>query len=141
MVMIQRLKRRSDFVRATRRGRKWATPGLVLQAVETPLAFRVDGTLRLGFTASKRVGGAVVRNRVKRRLRAAADTVFANCVEPNYDYVLIGRAQTASRPFTALLKDLENALKRLGRYKNATEAKRQDQEASSNSPGNGTPSL
>jgi len=120
MVTVQRLKQRSDFVRATRRGRKWATPGLVLQAVATPLAFRAvesaEPRARLGFTASKRVGGAVVRNRVKRRLRAAADTVFKNCAEPNYDYVLIGRAQTATRPFTALLQDLETALKRLGRY-------------------------
>ncbi len=148
MATVQRLKQRADFVRATRRGRKWAATGLVLQAVPTPSSSRAENTVRLGFTASKRVGGAVTRNRVKRRLRAVAETVFKDRVEPHYDYVLIGRAQTATRPFSALIKDLETALKRLGRYQSdPDESKRQNRKASedsetplTNSMGNGTPS-
>lgn len=115
MAVVLRLTRRAEFLRAARQGRKWATPGLVLQAVATPLVCRSEDTLRLGFTASRKVGNAVARNRVKRRLRAAAQAVIDPRAEPGYDYVVIGRPQTATRPFTALLQDLETALKRLGR--------------------------
>lgn len=116
MAVVQRLTRRAEFLRAARQGRKWATPGLVLQAVATPLVCRSENTARLGFTASRKVGNAVIRNRVKRRLREAARAVLDVYGEPGYDYVLIGRPLTATRPFTALLQDLETALKRLGRF-------------------------
>lgn len=115
MTVVLRLTRRAEFLRAARQGRKCATPGLVLQAVATPHVCRADGAARLGFTASRKVGGAVVRNRVKRRLRAAAREIVAGRAEAGYDYVLIGRPQTATRPYAALLQDLETALKRLGR--------------------------
>lgn len=94
---------------------KWAMPGLVLQARR-----RDDqgGALRVGFTASRKVGGAVVRNRAKRRLRAAAEEVLAAHGKAGYDYVLIARAATPTRPFPALLKDLEAALKRVGAWRN-----------------------
>jgi len=115
MALVLRLKRRSAFLNAARQGRKWAMPGLVLQVVATPPAERVEGVARLGFTASRKVGCAVSRNRVKRRLRAAAAQVLGERAIPGTDYVLIGRAQTATRPFTALLQDLETALKRLER--------------------------
>lgn len=66
--------------------------------------------IRVGITASRKVGGAVVRNRVRRRLRALADSVLAEAGEPGCDYVLIGRHATASRPFAALIEDLRRAL-------------------------------
>lgn len=85
-------------------------PGLVLQARR-----RDDqgGASRVGFTASRKVGGAVVRNRAKRRLRVVAEQVIPLHGKGGYDYVLIARAGTVSRPFPALLKDLEAALKRV----------------------------
>lgn len=137
MALVLRLTRRAEFLRAARTGRKWAMPGLVLQAVATPQPIRSETSARLGFTASRKVGGAVVRNRVKRRLRAAADLVIKDHAEAGYDYVLIGRAETAQRPFTALLQDLETALKRLGRFSTAGAAGK----ATALEPsGNGTPS-
>lgn len=66
--------------------------------------------IRVGITASRKVGGAVVRNRVRRRLRALADSVLAKSGEPGCDYVLIGRQATAARPFAALVEDLHRAL-------------------------------
>jgi len=85
-------------------------PGLVLQTRD-----RADGeTLRVGFTASRKVGGAVQRNRAKRRLRAAAEQVLGSKGRAAHDYVLIARAETVRRPFPLLLDDLDRALQRIG---------------------------
>ena len=71
------------------------------------------GPLRVGFTVSKKVGKAVVRNRARRRLRAAASVVLPTHGPQGHDIVLIGRAATNGRPFAALVGDLETALRRL----------------------------
>jgi ribonuclease P protein component len=92
--------------------RSAATPGLVLQAAPTPP--EADGdAIRVGFTASRKVGNAVVRNRAKRRLRAAASRVLAQDGRAATDYVLIARAATATRSFGRLLADLQVALGRV----------------------------
>jgi ribonuclease P protein component len=115
---IGRLKERADFLRVAGKRKKWAAPGLVLQVAPQPgqTARRPapDRPIRVGFTTSKKVGGAVERNRARRRLRAAVDTVFPNEARTGLDYVVIGRAATVSRPFDLLLADLRAALKRLG---------------------------
>lgn len=77
---------------------------------------RRDGkpTIRVGFTCSKKVGNAVVRNRAKRRLRAIAREFLPVAGQPGWDYVLIGRAEaTAVLPFDDLRRDLAHALRRL----------------------------
>jgi ribonuclease P protein component len=110
---LARLKRRADFLRVAAANRKWAAPGLVLQA-----AAREGGDEpRVGFTVSRKVGGAVRRNRARRRLRAAADRLMPACAAPGRDYVIIGRPATPERPFEALLADLEQALRRLGAHR------------------------
>lgn len=118
------LAKRADFLRVAGRGTKWATAGLVLQACPRT-APGVAGTgptganvneaqgIRVGYTASKKVGGAVVRNRARRRLRALAREVLAAEATPGYDYVVIARAETATRDFAALRGDMRFALKRL----------------------------
>ena len=115
MITVGRLKRRKDFIRVARHGRKWAMPGLVLQSFNrqsstenSPLGVRV------GFTVTKKIGTAVTRNRARRRLRAAADAVMLGISEKNIDYVLIGRAGTVKRPFECLVQDLKVAMKKLG---------------------------
>ncbi len=111
-VRITTLKKRRDFLRVRAAERRWAAPGLVLQAA--PAADAEPGLMRVGYTASKRVGNAPARNRAKRRLRAAVARVMRTCAQPSCDYVVIARAATLTRPFDALIGDLVAALARVG---------------------------
>lgn len=100
-----------------------AMPGLVLQMREHTSQERESedlAPLRLGLTVSKKVGNAVVRNRVKRRLRAAAEAILPRHARLHRDLVIIGRQNALRRPFADLLADLEKALKKLNAYKPAS---------------------
>jgi len=112
---VERLKKRADFLRVAGVRRKWATPGLVLQAARDPSCADA-GRLRVGFTATKKTGNAVCRNRIKRRLRAIADDLLPLYAQRGWDYVLIGRRSTINRDFDALRQDLCIALKKVGAY-------------------------
>ncbi|MBR0673178.1 ribonuclease P protein component [Neoroseomonas soli] len=104
-----RLKKRREFLRAASRGKRAARPGLVLQAVAGE-----PGRVRLGFTVTKKVGNAVVRNRARRRLKEAARLTMPSLGAEGWDLVLIGRDATGSRPFAQLIEDLRGALKQAG---------------------------
>lgn len=106
---LRRLKTRKDFLRVAAKGRKAATPGLVLQAAP---AIGDQGALSigLGFTVSRKVGNSVARNRARRRLREAARAVMPHAATPGMDYVIIGRLATLDRPYRKLLADLEKAV-------------------------------
>ena len=106
---IERLKQRSDFLRVAAARCKWVAPGLVLQAALTP-AGSDTAAFRIGYTASRRVGGAVQRNRARRRLRAAVAEVMPGRAQTGRDYVLIARQATPSRRFADLVSDLRCAL-------------------------------
>jgi ribonuclease P protein component len=112
---LETLKVRADFLRVASAGRRAAGPGLVLQAAPHPQGPSGATGIRVGFTASRKVGNAVVRNRAKRRMRAAAASVLPALGRPGTDYVLIARAGTPDRPFAELIADLEAALRRIGR--------------------------
>jgi len=97
-------------------------PGFILQARRQPEeggppssspSSPATAPCRIGFTVTKKIGNAVVRNRAKRRLRAAADAVLPGHGHAGYDYVLVGRTTTRDRAFAALCEDLQKALKNI----------------------------
>jgi ribonuclease P protein component len=84
-----------------------------LQAALRPEESSCGATVRVGFTASRKVGNAVTRNRAKRRLRSVAAAILPCNGRPGTDYVLIARTTTVDRPYQALIGDLEAALRRV----------------------------
>jgi ribonuclease P protein component len=103
------LKSRADFLRA-QRGKRQSTASLTLEICPSPDAAAPQGAARVGFTASRKVGNAVARNRAKRRLRAAAAAILPLSGRAAHDYVLVARTATLSRPFAQLRLDLRSAL-------------------------------
>jgi ribonuclease P protein component len=105
---IERLKKRPDFL-ACAQATHCARGAVLIQARP-----RDDQPLvRAGFTATKRIGGAVERNRAKRRLREAARLLLPALATPGFDYVFIARGGVTSRPWPRLLDDVKSALIRL----------------------------
>ena len=108
---IERLKKRADFL-ACARAPSCARGAVVVQARARP-GDPGPTLVRAGFTATKRLGGAVVRNRAKRRLREAARLLLPQHGLPGRDYVFIARGGVTKRPWDRLLDDVKSALIRL----------------------------
>ena len=110
MTAIGRLKTRAEFLHV-RGGARFTAPSLVLQARKrTGGGTEAAHIARFGFTATKGLGGAVVRNRARRRLKEAVRLAGPAHAVEGYDYVLIAREGTVQRRFTELIEDLERAL-------------------------------
>jgi len=105
------IKKRSDFL-AANRGKRYATPGFVLLVKDRQDA---DPSIRLGITITKKVGNAVVRNRMRRRFRALALEMLGSKGKVGADHVLIGRDGGIERDFAELRADMARALDKLGK--------------------------
>ena len=106
---IVRLLRRGEFL-AVARGRRVAAAGFVLQACRRPDG---DDRVGVGFTVTRRVGGAVVRNRARRRLREAVRSIPGELFVRGWNYVVVARSAALTCPFAQLRSDLDACLARL----------------------------
>jgi ribonuclease P protein component len=105
---MERLRRRNDFLAAAA-GARAPTAGFIVQERR-----RSDGgPVRVGFTVSRKVGGAVERNRVRRRLKEIVRLSAAGGFHEGSDYVVVGRRAALAIPFARLVEDFTGALKRL----------------------------
>jgi ribonuclease P protein component len=107
-VTLKRLTKRAEFLRV-RAGARAARNSVIIEARRR----EADGAIGVGFTASRKVGGAVVRNRARRRLREAARMQMPIHGLPGVDYVLVARQSTPEADWSALLDDVGTALIRL----------------------------
>ena len=106
------IKKRSEFL-WVRGGHRWSAAAFVLEARTRQKAEEAAAPARFGYTVSKKVGGAVVRNRVRRRLRALTAGLDPKQVRAGFDYVLIARTAAIGRAFADLKADLDQALLRI----------------------------
>ncbi len=114
--IIERLRKRSEFLACAQ------APSCAKGAVVVQARPRDDDSalVRVGFTATKRIGGAVERNRAKRRMREAARALMPQFASPGVDYVIIARGGVLTRPWARLLDDVKSALIRLAADRAAT---------------------
>jgi ribonuclease P protein component len=105
---MDRLRRRAEFLAAAA-GARASVATLQLQGHDR----RDAAAPRVGFTVSGKIGGAVERNRIRRRLRAAAHEVLPAAGHDGYDYVLVGRRAALAAPYATIVADLSQAVRRL----------------------------
>jgi len=105
---VPTLKKRSDFLRL-RAGKRYSTKSLILETKASEPNAKTKSS-RVGYTVTKKVGNAVIRNRIRRRLREIVSKTFPEKSLPNHEYVIIGKYGALTRNFASILKDLEQAL-------------------------------
>ncbi|QCE33655.1 ribonuclease P protein component [Acetobacteraceae bacterium] len=116
-LIYRHLQKRSEFLRAAARGVKAVRHGVVIQAYPSALPVGV------GFTVTRKLGNAVVRNRIRRRLRAAFQEVVKEVEVPAGDYVLIGRKTTDAEVFLKLVADIKSGVLACGKKMSANQTK------------------
>ena len=114
--LVGRLKKRSEFINVTANGKKWVTHGFILVANAQREKSKPDLEYlpRVGFTATKKLGNSVVRNKAKRILRAISKEVLTSRPTPAWDYVIIARKALTKLNYEDLKKDFKWAIKQLG---------------------------
>jgi ribonuclease P protein component len=116
---MERLRQRADFLAAAA-GLKVPATAFVLQARKRT----DDGPVRFGFTVSKKVGNAVERNRVRRRLKEIVRLSDTKRMQSGHDYVLVGRRAALKLPFDRIAQDFEGALRRMQAGRNGNTGSR-----------------
>jgi len=110
---IDRLTRRPEFLAVAASGLRYATASVVVQALPSAdPATTSRPSARFGFTATRKLGGAVIRNRARRRLKAAAAQLAADHARAGTDYVFVARGGALDRPWQELLRDVAQAMDR-----------------------------
>lgn len=115
------IKDRKDFLKATASGKKFITGSFILQMFKREeIHSALPGEIRVGFTVTKKMGGAVTRNRIKRRLREAVKPALLKNGLAGHDYVVISRLKALDCDFCDLKRDMEFAFSRIIHHKGNT---------------------
>ena len=104
------IKKRVDFLKVSKSGKKIFTKGFILQKYKRNMDLEED-TTRVGFTITKKIGGAVERNKIKRRFRAIMREIFAKYLKKNYDYVIIANKKSLVMNYKELKNDVIKVIK------------------------------
>jgi ribonuclease P protein component len=112
--LLGRLTKRAEFQRVSR-GRRASVETLTLQSRRREGAEAAAHCARVGLTVTKKVGGAVVRNRIRRRLKEALRAAWPLEAESDRDYVLMARREALGRRFAVLVDDLRKAFEAMAR--------------------------
>ncbi len=108
---IETIKGRANFVRMNTSAARFVVSNFILQMMETPEIG--EGSVRIGYTVTKKLGNAVLRNRIKRRLREAARKTIPTHAKTGHSYVFIARHKVLECDFTELVRDMEFAFSRI----------------------------
>ena len=108
--MINKIKSRKDFIRIQRNGKKVVSACLIIQHLKS---IDDENATRFGFTASKKVGRAVLRNKAKRRMRSLVNELKNIFKQHGHDYVLIARKQVVNEDYNKIKDELINSIRTL----------------------------
>ncbi len=111
-VLLKTIKKRIDFVKVSKKGKKKFTQGFILQKYKRNFSSKErENITRVGFTITKKVGSAVVRNKIKRRFRAIIKEVTNDYLKKNYDYVIIANKKSLVMDYKELKNDVIKVIK------------------------------
>ncbi len=111
---IKKINNRSEFLLISKFGKRAISGGMILQVInrqKSEIQFNHNEAIRLGYIVTKKIGKSVVRNKIKRRIRAAANKILSNYAKPGYDYVLISRKRIVDYSFDNINTELLDLLK------------------------------
>ena len=109
-IVLKTIKKRIDFVKVSKKGKKFFTQGFILQKYKRDFSSK-ENTARVGFTITKKIGNAVVRNKIKRRFRAIIKEILNNYLKKNYDYVIIANKKSLVMNYKELKNDVVKVIK------------------------------
>lgn len=112
------IKKRRDFLKIASKGKSFIRPCYILQFLPKENITNNNISRLVGYTASKKVGKAVNRNKAKRRMRALAQKLIKDNASPNYAYVIIARKAILEESFDNLKQDLTFSLKKTNLWMN-----------------------
>lgn len=105
---ILTLKKRPEFL-AVRGGARASVPSFLMEARPRCIPADISQPPRFGFTVTKKLGGAVTRNRIRRRLKSAVSQMIGDGAIAGFDYVVVARPAALKRPYVDLLEDVSRA--------------------------------
>ncbi len=115
-IKLKRLKKRRDFLAISATKQRFIVKSCVIQYKKSDSDTPQDEVI-IGFTVTKKQGNAVCRNKIKRKLKEAANVVFRQLAKTGYEYVIIGRKEAIDRDFQLIINDMKFALEKIHKQK------------------------